>query len=84
MGKYLEQALVVLPGAGAQVLKQTALMGEGEVEGEVAAVLAVPHLPQEIVTTASPTGRIALRRKCELPLLRLRVITSDIDYNRIH
>lgn len=58
VGTDLEQALVVLPRAGAQVLKQAALMSEGEVEGEVAAVLAVPHLTQEIITAASPTSRI--------------------------
>ena len=34
----LEQALVKAPGHGAQVLQQRALVGEGEVEGEVARV----------------------------------------------
>ena len=51
----LELALVKLPGAGAQVLKQGALVREGEMEGEVASILPVPHLHSAGGRISGPT-----------------------------
>lgn len=45
---YLEEALVQAPGNEAEVLQEGALMGEGEVKGQVAGILPVPHLLHEL------------------------------------
>lgn len=44
---YLEVAMVELPGGCPEVLQQAALMGEGEVEAQISAVLSKCHLAQK-------------------------------------
>ena len=59
-------AMVELPWGGPEVLQQAALVGEGEVEAEVAAVLPEGHLAQKLVAA----GRLAWLLR--LPLLHLQ------------
>ena len=66
---HLEEALVVAPGRGPHMLQQRALMREGEVEGQVARVLPVAHLAQEVRRALRPLRRVrALPRLAPLHL----------------
>lgn len=74
MRAHLKVGLVPAPRAGTQVLQQRALVGEGEVEGQVAAVLPVAHLPQEVLAGGGDRLRRLLpaaRNVRRLPLLHL-------------
>jgi len=66
------------------VLQQTPLVGEGEVEREVSAVLPVTHLAQEIGTAAAAALRVAFGRKRQFPLLNLsRQTVTGMSTNRL-
>ena len=72
----LEQALVQPPGDKAEVLQEGALVGEGEVEGQVAGVLPVPHLLHELAA-AVHARRPALPQECMLLLPHLHPSTAN-------
>ena len=58
---HLEQALVIAPGHGTQVLQQGALVGEGEVEGQVAGILSEAQLSEVVSGTGLREVVIGMR-----------------------
>lgn len=70
-GVHLEGSLVEAPGARPQVLEQGALVCEGEVEGQVAAVLAVAHLSEEDTAAVANCLCFSCVSECRLPLFHL-------------
>ena len=73
---HLEHALVEAPGGGAQVLEEGALVGEGEVEGEVARIVTEGHLADEVIARHR---LFAAAFQLQLPLLHHVVDMAHAD-----
>mmetsp|Transcript_44136 Transcript_44136/g.110824 ORF Transcript_44136/g.110824 Transcript_44136/m.110824 type:complete len:510 (-) Transcript_44136:515-2044(-) len=76
----LEQRLVKIPRAGPQVLQQGALVGEWEVEAEVAPVLPVAHLAEEVHARGRSLPRTG---PLPLPLLHQVVDPPDAHFSKV-
>ena len=71
--RYLEVAVIEFPGCSSQMLQQGALVREGEVEAEVAAVFSESRLPQELLAAGPLPGIL------QLPLLHLQSFSGSMN-----